>query len=330
MKNLAIQNRGEMTLGHFTLTKSGLLINGEPTFREWELVGEFIQRASYSASLWLGDWLNYGEAKYGEKYAQAIEETPLVYQSLRNISWVARKVPPAVRREELPFSHHAEVAALDGELQTLFLDKAVEHGWTRTELRAQVKNYRRLKGIIGLSDIELSNDTVKLINADFDTNGGQIGTFQLVLWEMNSELHTDHAQIAHLFSSIYKVVDDGGIIVIFLSPGVVSSAVQALSSIDLPVWQCAVNRESEIIVSKNVLNTYSTALVYRKHPKRSFAQTVRDFSTQRTLIDSLAVEATRVLIYRPEDTFIPQMINKKQLVILEPSPKYYELLRGVL
>ena len=33
---------------------------------------------------WIGDWLNYGERKWGEKYKEALEKTGYDYQTLRN------------------------------------------------------------------------------------------------------------------------------------------------------------------------------------------------------------------------------------------------------
>lgn len=62
---------------------------------------------------WIGDWLRYGERKWGEKYSKAIDVTDLAYQSLVNAKNVAEKFSDFNRRRlNLSWSHHSEVAAL--------------------------------------------------------------------------------------------------------------------------------------------------------------------------------------------------------------------------
>lgn len=323
-----VAKKNDLVLGSFTLTKTGITVEGEPTFREWSKVGEFIQRAHNSSALWLGDWINYGENHYGEKYLQAIEETAYGYGSLRNIAYVSRKVPIDKRKDGLSFSHHCEVANLEPDEQEELLTTCEENGWTRQELRAKVKEYKRSKGYISLNQVLTDNVSVKLLNADFGTDGGQIGAFQLALWEVNSELHNDFGQLVDLFNSCYSKLDEGGLFVLFVSPGATAQVVQAVNHIDSPVWICALHQESELVMERNIASVIKLALIFRKHPKRSFIHTIKDLSTQRTLIEELAAEATNVLVYRPEDTFIPHMITGKSIVLLEPSPKYYQLLKG--
>jgi hypothetical protein len=66
---------------------------------------------------WIGDWLNYGERAYGEKYAQGMAATGYELQTLTNMAWVAARVEISRRREILSWSHHAEVAALESDEQ---------------------------------------------------------------------------------------------------------------------------------------------------------------------------------------------------------------------
>lgn len=328
MNKLVLRNQTDIAIGNFTLTKTGMRITGNPSYQEWAKVGIFIQSASTASTLWLGDWINYGESRFGEKYSQAIEETGLDYQSLRNAAYVSRQVALEDRRPELSYSHHAEVAALTPEEQKIMLDKATENGWSKQLLRLKVKQLRRLNGYNGLDKLLLDNDSVTLINDDFDTLRSQIGTFQMILWQMNSELHNDFGIVQNLFRNCYNFLDDSGILVIFTAPGALAPVVQTCATIDSPVWLCVVHKNSEIVLERNVQNLFTSALIYRKTPKRSFVNTVKDISTQRTLVESLAVEADRVLVYRPEDSFLPQMLAKKEIVLLEPSLKYYLLLKG--
>ena len=66
----------------------------------------------------------------------------LDYQTLRNYAWVARRFPPARRRELLSFQHHAEVASLETDEQDGWLDLAETGRWSRNELRRRVRAHR--------------------------------------------------------------------------------------------------------------------------------------------------------------------------------------------
>lgn len=91
---------------------------------------------------WLGEALNYGEQHYGERYAQALEDTGLAYQTLANIAYVARRWESYRRRENLSWSLHAEVASLPPEQQDVWLDAAEAGHWTRQQLRESVQQSR--------------------------------------------------------------------------------------------------------------------------------------------------------------------------------------------
>lgn len=90
---------------------------------------------------WLGDLINMGEAKYGEKYAQVVEVTGVPVEQLANYANVARKV--SFRNENLSWSHHKHVAPLEPSEQREWLDTAEAEGWTSSELRDHLKGARR-------------------------------------------------------------------------------------------------------------------------------------------------------------------------------------------
>ena len=100
-----------------------------------------------SASWWVADWLAYGESQFKDRYDEAIRRTSLSYQTLRNYAWVARRFDLSRRRDTLSFGHHAEVAALEPPEQAYWLRKAEEHGWSRNQLRAEVRASRRERQI---------------------------------------------------------------------------------------------------------------------------------------------------------------------------------------
>lgn len=132
----------DLTVSGFQLTATGLVPVGEPTYAEWEQCGEFIKRAEKAVGFWIGDWLNYGKAHWGEMYAQAIEETSLSYQTLANYKYVASKVDFSRRRERLSFMHHSEVSSLAGWEQDAMLGAAVTNGWDSKSMRDKVKAYK--------------------------------------------------------------------------------------------------------------------------------------------------------------------------------------------
>jgi len=73
---------------------------------------------------WIGDWLRYGERSYGEMYSQTLDAMDYSYQMLRNAVYVADAFEFSRRRENLPWSHHAEVVARSIEEQDELLDEA--------------------------------------------------------------------------------------------------------------------------------------------------------------------------------------------------------------
>jgi len=94
----------------------------------------------YTSSAWcLGDWLVYGEMTYRGRYHEAVEQTALDYQTLRNYAWVVKRFPLARRRGNLSFGHHAEVASLPEAEQNFWLRKAEESGWPVKRLRLEVR-----------------------------------------------------------------------------------------------------------------------------------------------------------------------------------------------
>jgi hypothetical protein len=84
---------------------------------------------------WIGDWVNYGNAAFGEKYSRASRITGYDTQSLMNMAYVASRFDFSRRRENLSWSHHAEVAALSPAEQELWLDRASRGGLSVRRLR---------------------------------------------------------------------------------------------------------------------------------------------------------------------------------------------------
>lgn len=127
---------------------TGLVIPETTSFEEWCQYGEWLQSAERSLMWWIGDWMRFGEHKWGEKYAQAIAATGHSYQSLADAKWVAERFEFSERSENLAWSHFRQVASIaDKRTRLALITEAAREGWSVRETRAAVnrlKNEARL------------------------------------------------------------------------------------------------------------------------------------------------------------------------------------------
>lgn len=130
------------------------------TYEAWSELGSRLSCIASTSAWWLGDWLTYGESRFPDRYKQAIEETQLDYQTLRNYSWVARKFCQSRRRDTLSFQHHAEVASLVKQEQDIWLDRAERFSWSRNTLRSYLRISRRNAGL-GVHD-DCDQEVIKI------------------------------------------------------------------------------------------------------------------------------------------------------------------------
>jgi len=124
-----------------SVTETSLELPVGLDWAQWEQTGEMLGRINRANAWWIGDWVNYGEHSYGEKYAQAIDVTGLEYGTVAQYAWVASKVTS--RLDNLSFSHHQEVAGLEPEDQATWLQRALEAGWSKAQLRAAIKEAKQ-------------------------------------------------------------------------------------------------------------------------------------------------------------------------------------------
>lgn len=127
-------------------TPVSLTLPADLSFDHWERIGRQLQLADMAVQWWIGDWLVYGEHKWREKYAQAIELTGKREQTLINYHNVAKSIESNRRRVKLSFSIHAEVASLDEDDQERILAKAAgEPRPTVRGVRREADKARRAK-----------------------------------------------------------------------------------------------------------------------------------------------------------------------------------------
>lgn len=109
------------------------------TWQEWHSQIKRFFMIERSHQWHLGDLLNLGEARFGDKYHQVINDFGVDEQTIANWKWVSNKVAPAQRRKELTFQHHLNVAKLEPSDQEKWLEKALKGEWSAHELRSRVK-----------------------------------------------------------------------------------------------------------------------------------------------------------------------------------------------
>lgn len=126
-----------MQLPNAQVTPTSLIIPPGMEYEEWDKIGHQIGRVNQGLMWWIGDWLNYGEQAFGEKYAQAMENTGKAYSTVRQAAYMARKYPPETRRDALTFSHYSIVTGLTDDLGNRLLTLAENNAWTVKQLKEQ-------------------------------------------------------------------------------------------------------------------------------------------------------------------------------------------------
>lgn len=122
-------------------TRTSILPPETMDFDTWAKGFENLKTINSSAQWYIGDWMNFGEAAYGEKYAQALDATDYEVGTLQNFAWVCSKIKPQDRHEALSFTHHKIVATdkLTEEQRIEALDLAEKEGWSTSDLQRHVR-----------------------------------------------------------------------------------------------------------------------------------------------------------------------------------------------
>jgi hypothetical protein len=111
--------------------------------REWTDQGRRLGEIGRSIGWWIGDWLRYGNFRFGERYARAARITGYDPQTLMNMAYVASHVDCSRRRENLSWSHHVEVASLGPAEQDRWLARAENERMSVRCLREELRRERR-------------------------------------------------------------------------------------------------------------------------------------------------------------------------------------------
>ena len=113
-------------------TPTGLILAKDLTFEEWNAIGANFGTALQTAAWCIGDWMVYGERKWGKQllldgtefdptkpnripshvFDLAVSATGLDRQTISKYAEVCRKIPMDERRIHLSFGHHRILAPL--------------------------------------------------------------------------------------------------------------------------------------------------------------------------------------------------------------------------
>jgi hypothetical protein len=116
---------------------------GELTATDWLRQGRSLGAIGRASGWWIGDWVRYGNARYGERYGLAARVTGYDVQTLMNLAYVAGRFDRSRRRESLSYSNHAELASLPPEDQELSLDRAQAGALSVRSLRCELRQVQR-------------------------------------------------------------------------------------------------------------------------------------------------------------------------------------------
>lgn len=139
------------------------------SFDDWTRLGQTLQQMEKSVMWWIGDWLRFGERKYGKTYTQAVEATGYASETCRKARYVAETFESGKRFPDLSWSHHMEVASLPPADRAEVLARAASEGLSIRETKALAKQEKNRVGT--KHDTCTTDDLAKLI-----ARGDRFGT----------------------------------------------------------------------------------------------------------------------------------------------------------
>jgi hypothetical protein len=113
------------------------------TRETWAAAGVYLAVVHTALQWWVGDWLNLGEARFGEEHHQDVPDFDVEPATLQQYAWVAGAIPAERRIYDLAWSVYREVADLPAKQQQRWLARA-EKGddgtkWTAAHLARAIR-----------------------------------------------------------------------------------------------------------------------------------------------------------------------------------------------
>ena len=111
-------------------------------FVAWIADGRRLGAIGRCSQWWIGDWVRYGNSRWGEKYVEAARVTGYDVASLRNMAWVASRFESSLRSDTLTWSHHVLLAPLTEDEQRHWLERASQERFSVADLRIELRQAR--------------------------------------------------------------------------------------------------------------------------------------------------------------------------------------------
>jgi len=157
---------GKNSLCKYVINETSLVMPDGASFDTIEGMLKGMKLVADSVRFWIGDLLVYSERNHGEMYSQLVDASDYSYQSLKDMMWVSGKLAPTVRRKELTWSHHREVAKLDVEKQRMYLQLAVRDNLSVAALHALINEAENPKEKSSMSKSVAYEAALKAILSD--------------------------------------------------------------------------------------------------------------------------------------------------------------------
>jgi hypothetical protein len=156
------------------MTENSLTFSQELTFAEWESVGSELFRVEAAWQWWVGDWLNYGEKKYGQTYEQALALTGKSLKTLQDVKWVAATFKSS-DRSELSWTHHRVAVSMPTDVRKEVLNEAEQNKlsvkWVR-EKAAEITGKQKQNDLLSkvLKQLErLTREELQSVRDEIDS-----------------------------------------------------------------------------------------------------------------------------------------------------------------
>jgi len=147
---VADNDPGIVTLDDGSLS---LTIPAETSFEDWQAIGRRLFARERVINWWIGDWWAFGEHRYGERAKMAAEGIwGLSFGGLQNLGSISRSFETSRRREDVSFTHHAEVAALPPADGDALLEQAASEKIPCAKLRTIARLRKIDLGLLQVAD----------------------------------------------------------------------------------------------------------------------------------------------------------------------------------
>lgn len=122
----------------------GIDFDSEMSFEQWEEFGRKIGKGYKFMQFGLGDWLNYGRARFGhdkevrDRLNTAISDTGIELNVLKRSANIARRISIDDRQLTLTFEAQAVISAIEDDKEK-WLDEAIENRLSAKQIRSKLK-----------------------------------------------------------------------------------------------------------------------------------------------------------------------------------------------